>query len=253
MSETAAEWVQIAQLVPWAENPRDNDDAAKEVAKSIKRFGWGAPIVARAEDNMVIAGHTRLKAASLLGMDTVPVRFVDLSPVDARLLALADNKVGELAEWSDGLADVMRALQDQGAELDGLGWDGDELAGLFDEEPEEESAYTGKIDSPVYEVTGERPSENELYDADRTKSLTQDILDADLPDEVRDFLLAATGRHTAFRYDKIAEYYAHASAEVQRLMEDSALVIVDFDRAVELGFVALGEELSALWDADHGE
>ena len=137
MDEVAAEWVAIGDLMPWGDNPRDNDEAAKEVAKSIERFGWGAPIVARAEDRMVIAGHTRLKAASLLGLDRVPVRFVDLSPVDARLLALADNRVGEIAEWSEGLGDVLRELDDQGAELEGLGWDADDLAAILEPDPPE--------------------------------------------------------------------------------------------------------------------
>ena len=180
MSETetgnAAEWVAIADLVPWDDNPRDNDEAAVKVAESIKRFGWGAPIVARAEDRMVIAGHTRLKAAALLGLDRVPVRFLDLDPVDARLLALSDNRVGEIAEWSDGLGDVLRALDEQGAELDGLGWDADGLAELLEPEPPEPDGT--EDDAP--EVEDEAHSQvGEVYELGPHRLICGDCRNAD--------------------------------------------------------------------------
>lgn len=134
MSEAAAEWVALDALTPWEDNPRDNDAAVQDVADSIKRFGFASPIIARKEDGEVIAGHTRLKAARRLGLDRVPVRFLDLDPTDARLLALADNKIGELADWSDGLADVLRILEEDGADLDGLGFSDRELQILIGDE-----------------------------------------------------------------------------------------------------------------------
>ena len=130
--EPAAEWVPRSSLKPWDQNPRHNDPAVTEVAASIMRFGFSAPIVARAADRTVIAGHTRLRAAEALGLDTVPVRFMDLDPADARLLALADNKLGEIATWdTDTLSDVLKELEADGAVLEGLGWTGDELAELL--------------------------------------------------------------------------------------------------------------------------
>lgn len=97
--ESAAQWVETGKLTPWARNPRKNDESVQRVAESIKRFGFGAPILARRADGEVIAGHTRLKAAVLLGLPRVPVRYLDLDPADAHLLALADNRLGEFAEW----------------------------------------------------------------------------------------------------------------------------------------------------------
>jgi len=119
--------VAISNLTAWDQNPRDNDGAVAEVAESIKRFGWGAPILARQHDNEVIAGHTRLKAAKLLGLERVPVRFLDLDPAEAHMLALADNKLNERASWSDGLGHVLAELEADGCDLNGLGWDNDEL------------------------------------------------------------------------------------------------------------------------------
>jgi DNA modification methylase len=145
--EKAAEWVSINSLVEWDKNPRVNDHVVDDVIKSIQRFGFGAPIVAMKSTKEIIAGHTRLKAAKQLGLKKVPVRFLDLSEEEAHALALADNKLGELANWSDDLPEVLRALGDTKIELTGLGWTDDELGSLMDSlnvvsepEPEDPSA-----------------------------------------------------------------------------------------------------------------
>jgi DNA modification methylase len=130
--EPAAEWVAIDALRPWADNPRSNDDAVAAVAESIRRFGFGAPILARRANGEIIAGHTRLKAAQQLGLDRVPVRFLDLDPVDAHLLALADNRLGEEASWDDEmLAAVLADLKAQQADLAATGFSDGELAKLL--------------------------------------------------------------------------------------------------------------------------
>ena len=150
--EAAATWESTDALVPWDQNPRINDQAIEKVAASIKRFGFGAPIVARSEDRMVIAGHTRLKAAIHLGLDRVPVRFVDLDPADARMLALADNRVGEEAEWNIGaLPNILTALEQEGLDLTDLGFDSSELDGIM-----------GRMES----VEEEAPAEFATFDAE---------------------------------------------------------------------------------------
>jgi len=134
LDAAAATWEAIDSLTPWAQNPRNNDDAVEQVAESIRRFGFASPIIARAADRSVIAGHTRLKAAQQLGLDLVPVRFVDLDEDEARALALADNKLNEIATWDEaGLAEVMRELEQTGLDLAGLGWQSDELDALLSE------------------------------------------------------------------------------------------------------------------------
>ena len=129
MEEHAAEWVALERIKPWAKNPRQNKDAIKSVADSIKRFGFGAPIVARLADGEIIAGHTRYAAAKQLGLERVPVRFLDLDPADAHLLAMADNKLGEIAEWNDReLAELLSGYSLEDAGL--AGWDSDALEEL---------------------------------------------------------------------------------------------------------------------------
>lgn len=135
----AAIWESVDALKPWKDNPRKNKGAINHVAESIRRFGFASPIIARSEDKVIIAGHTRFEAAKKLGLDSVPVRYLDLDPADSRLLALADNKIGEVAEWDEEkLEKVMQELLDEGLSLDGLGWSDDELGKIVDELKQEE-------------------------------------------------------------------------------------------------------------------
>lgn len=91
--------LRLDELIPYDNNPRKNDEAVDAVALSISAFGFRVPIVID-KDNVIIAGHTRLKAAKKLGLSTVPcVRADDLTDDQVRAFRLADNKVSELAEW----------------------------------------------------------------------------------------------------------------------------------------------------------
>lgn len=131
----AAFWEDIESLTPWNRNPRDNEAAISKVAASIQRFGFGAPVLVRTADRILIAGHTRVLAAKKLGLDKIPVRFLDLDPDQAAALALADNKLGEIATWDDEmLSAVLKDLDGLDIELDGLGWDDDELDALLNTE-----------------------------------------------------------------------------------------------------------------------
>ena len=89
----------VNELAPYENNPRHNDDAVEYVANSIEQFGFKVPIIID-KDNVIVAGHTRLKAAKKLGMEYVPCILADdLSDEQVRAFRLADNKVGELAGW----------------------------------------------------------------------------------------------------------------------------------------------------------
>lgn len=143
-SAAAAEMVETGSIKPWPGNPRNNDgEPVARVADSIRRFGFAAPIVARLETREIIAGHTRWKAAQLLKLTHVPVRFVDLSEREARLLALADNRLSELAEWN--VPDLVSVLADYDAgDVLVAGWNDADLAALaalsLDEAPPDKPA-----------------------------------------------------------------------------------------------------------------
>jgi ParB family chromosome partitioning protein len=96
----------VKDLKPYEKNPRLNDDAVKYVAESIKEFGFKVPIVID-KDNNIVCGHTRWKACKKLKIDTVPcVVADDLTEEQIRAYRLADNKVGEKAEWDLALLDT---------------------------------------------------------------------------------------------------------------------------------------------------
>ena len=91
------------ELIPYSNNPRYNDESVRPVARSIEKFGFKVPIVITS-DNVIVSGHTRLKAAKLLKLDTVPAIVADdLTEDQITAFRLADNKAGERSQWDDGL------------------------------------------------------------------------------------------------------------------------------------------------------
>ena len=106
--------IDVGLLIPYDNNPRLNDGAVDGVAASIKEFGWKVPLVIDA-NNVIVCGHTRLKAALKLGCKSVPcIRADDLSDEQIKAFRLADNKVSEVAQWDMG------KLQVELAEIDNI-------------------------------------------------------------------------------------------------------------------------------------
>jgi len=100
----------VDTLIPYENNPRRNDEAVKYVANSIKEFGFKVPIVID-KDNVIIAGHTRLKAAQELGLEKVPCIVADdLTEEQIKAFRIADNKTGEQAAWD--FAKLDKELED---------------------------------------------------------------------------------------------------------------------------------------------
>lgn len=108
----------VNKIKPYEKNPRKNDGAVEAVAESIKQCGYIAPIIVD-EGNVVLAGHTRLKALKKLGYKKVPVVIKEgLSEEQKRKYRLLDNKTNELAEWDfDLLGDELEGLDFGGLEL----------------------------------------------------------------------------------------------------------------------------------------
>ena len=111
--------VPIREIVPYENNPRLNENAVPAVMESIRMFGFNVPIILDRE-NVVIAGHTRLKAAEQLGMESVPcVRVDDLSEDQVRAFRLADNKTAELSRWDfEKLYGELESLKVAAPEMD---------------------------------------------------------------------------------------------------------------------------------------
>ena len=151
----------IDEIRPYENNPRVNDGAVGAVAESIREFGFQQPIVVD-RGGVIIAGHTRYKAAQKLGLTEVPVVVADnLTDEQVRAYRLADNKTGELAEWD------FSALEE---ELAGIG----ELdMSLFGFEPKEITEDDYEEEPP--EVPKARPGD--VYQLGRHRLMCGDSTD----------------------------------------------------------------------------
>lgn len=116
--------LKLSELKPYEKNPRKNDEAVKYVAESIKKFGFKVPIVVD-KDNVIVAGHTRYKAAKKLGLTEVPVIIADdLNDAQIKAFRLADNKTGEFAEWDEDLLwEELQELQNMNMSMDVFGFE----------------------------------------------------------------------------------------------------------------------------------
>ena len=244
--------MKVEDLIPYINNPRNNENAVDKVASSISEFGFKNPIVID-KNNIVINGHTRLLASKNLGLKEVPVIIADdLSEAQVKAFRIADNKTSEYAEWNEELLKLeLEQLEEMDFNLDDLNIDYSDF-GLeieledTEEEFESDNVYTKEINIPHYEITGECPLLTDLVKEEKTNSLIERINSSNIPQGIKDFLIKASYRHLAFNYQNIAEYYAHADKEVQELMEESALVIIDYDNAIRNGYVQIKEAINEM-------
>ena len=245
--------LKVEELIPYINNPRNNTEAVDKVAASIKEFGFKVPIVID-KDNVVVTGHTRLLASKKLGLQEVPCVIADdLSPAQIKAFRIADNKVSEYAQWDEDMLKVeLEELEEMNFDLDSVSIDfsdfdmGLDLEDTEEGQEQEENIYTKEINIPQYEITGECPKLEELVNEEKTKSLIERIEKSDIPNDIKEFLIKASYRHLAFNYQNIAEYYAHADKEVQELMEESALVIIDYNDAIRNGYVQIKKAIDSI-------
>lgn len=230
----------IKDLKPYKKNAKKHPKEQVEyIANSIKEFGFTQPVLVD-KNNCVVAGHGRILGAKKAGLKEVPTLCLDdLTEEQIKAYRLADNKLNE-SDWDSVL--LAEELDELNSVLD-MEQFGFELAKEIEEE---QNKYTMKTDIPQYEIKGEEPDISELVDTSKTKELLEAIKRSNVPPEVKQFLKLAAYRHLCFNYSKIAEYYAHADKETQELMEQSALVIIDFGDAIRNGFVQLSEQISLL-------
>jgi hypothetical protein len=130
----------VSEVRPYEKNPRKNADAVKFVKASIEQFGFKVPIIVDS-NRVIVCGHTRLLAAKSLGMSEVPcIMADDLTEDQIRAFRIADNKVGEFAEWD---MDLLGEELDELAEISDIdmgdfGFD-DNLDNMGDEEEKGEN------------------------------------------------------------------------------------------------------------------
>lgn len=117
------EWISVDELVPYENNPRDNDNAVPGVMKSIDDYSFLDPVIITG-DNIVINGHTRLKAAKKLGLRKVRyIRASHLTEQEAKEVRLVDNKTAEVATWNFEKLDIeLKPLELHGFDAKSFGF-----------------------------------------------------------------------------------------------------------------------------------
>lgn len=114
--------IELSRLRPWEDNPRLNDHAVGAVVQSIRTFGFNVPILCD-QNLMIIAGHTRWKAAKELGLTAVPVIVLQMTDAQRRAFSIADNKTAEIADWDMAkLRVVLEELHSEDLDLHDLGF-----------------------------------------------------------------------------------------------------------------------------------
>jgi hypothetical protein len=236
------------QFRPQTKNAnRHTEHGLRLLEKSVQSDGWIDAQTAAADGEM-ISGTARLEVSAEKFGDVEPIivesdgtrpvivvrtDIPDLNDPRARRLSVAANQIA----YTDYAPDM--DLLKEWAEEDHA------IRAMFaDSEWQDADVYTKKIEAPIYEVKGEKPHIEDLYDNDFYIKLVGEIELVDIPENIKEFLKIAATRHIVFNFSQIAEYYSHSPANVQRLMENSALVIIDFNRAIELGYVRLSDKIA---------
>ena len=178
----------LNDLKPYENNPRLNDGAVDAVAKSIEEFGFKVPIVID-KDGVIVAGHTRLKAAKQLAIDEVPCIIADdLSDEELKAFRLADNKVSELAGWDwDKLETELDQLQDLDIDMEEFGFEGDEGLDLsYIDELDENGLSMTKGESDHFVMSFTFPIEKQGLINEYVEKVSKEKI-------VEDIILAAEG------------------------------------------------------------
>lgn len=235
--------ININEIKEYENNAKiHTEEQIEQIINSIQRYGNNDPI-AIDENNVIIEGHGRYIALKRLGVEEIPViKLEHLTEEQKREYILVHNKLTMNTGFD------IEKLQ---AELELIDYDMSNFDfEVFEEYVEElESPYTDKITTPTYKPTKEKaPEVCELFDIGKCRRLIEEIEQSDLDDEVKEFLKIASYRHVVFDYRNIAEFYSHADKETQELFEKNLLVIVDYNKAIENGVVAITSQIMEMAD-----
>ena len=280
------EEIALSRLVENEDNPRQiTEENFAKLVKSIVVFPKMLDIRPVVTDGAykVLGGNMRTRAlAAIQKMDATEIR--EKLDEDGRFTE--GEKIAITEYWMDWKEkptvkvvkadDLTEAQNREFIIKDNAGfgeWDVDKLANEWDDVPltewgvpdwmntpegddgdgDDENNYERKIVPPVYEPSDEDVRPSEVYDKEKAEKLIADIEAADMDEEMREFLKVAAYRHVRFNYRSIADLYAKAAPEVQRMMEDSALVIVDKDKAIELGFIKISKDFLEQYGKENPE
>lgn len=236
--------VHISEIKENPDNPRlIRDDKFKSLVKSVKEFPEMLelrPIVVNSEW-IILWGNMRYKACKEAWINEVPIIVADnLTKEQEREFLIKDNVSG--GEWDYDM------LANEWSDVDLVDWWLDPIPSFtsFEDETtewEKENPYTKKIEAPIYEPSEEKPEMSLVVNTEKYEQLISEIEKSNVSPIEKEFLKLAATRHIVFNYKYTADMYAHSSKEMQELMGKSALVIIDFNKAIEYGYVNISKEI----------
>jgi len=219
-------------VFPYDKNAKKHPPEQIElIANSIREFGFMTPIVVDKE-MCIVQGHGRVLASIELGLTEIPAVIADtLDESQIKMLRLADNRVAE-SDWDKELLEKELETLLEFFTIEDFGFE-------LNDPSEPEQIYTDKIEIPIYEPKGIKPEVSQLVDTSKREDLIKKINKAKIPKDLKEFLKSAAYRHDVFDFAMIAEYYSHLDTDIKDLFEQSALVIIDYEKAIENGYVEL--------------
>lgn len=239
MDKIKITYVDINKIKPYGNNPRKNKDAVDYVANSIQEFGFKVPIVLD-KDNVIVNGHTRFLASKKLGLTEIPVIYAnDLTEEQIKAFRIADNKVGEFAEWDmdkliQELEDITIDMSDFGLEMPSMDDLPDDLPevkvnerertneaynlGLFDE-----TACVGKYQMPIIEKENVIPKDlielNSLNAEDNTRKWNVKAKDVCIHFYMDDYKLERLWNRPDAYIEPLSEYKCILSPDFSLYMD----------------------------------
>jgi hypothetical protein len=234
MSNIRHEFIPVSEIEGLENNPRYIKEAEfyklKADIKEDANFLYQRPPLLNRTGGKYIcyAGNQRLRAAIELGLTEIPCFVEDDVPQSVQdKRTIIDNT--HRGQWDyDLLANE---------------WNQDDLTEwgvVFDKEKAENDIYSRKIESPIYTPKKDvKPELDDIVNLEKYHELLAQIEASKISKKDKELLKLAATRHIKFSYQDIAEYYCHSSKDVQELMENSALIIIDYNKAIELGFVEM--------------
>jgi hypothetical protein len=234
-------------------HPRSQQRAVKG---SLDQSGWVQPVVVNRTTGHLLDGHERVERALKNGDQPVPYVEVEISEAEEGIVLSSLDPIAALATIDqDILAGVLGEITTESEDLTNF------FAGLAEENDIDLGVdldsfllakYSHKIEAPIYKITGAKPDLVDLVDTTKRDELVAEIDRSRIPEEVKIFLRMAAERHLVFNYRLVAEYYAHATKKQKELIENSGLVIIDFGRAIELGYVRLAKAIADQYLKEYG-
>jgi len=224
------------------------DNQQQALAGAIDDIGFIRSVTVNQRTGRVVDGHLRVTVALRSGVESLPVEYVDLDEAEEAQALISLDPIAAMADTDkEQLGLLLENIHSEDERVQAMLDEIMRAEGLLDDD-----LYTRKIVAPTYEPSGKKPDIKELFDARKADSLIAEIEQSEaLCQGEKEFLIAAAKRHTVFYFNKIADYYAQSAPEIQRLMENSALVIIDFQKAIENGFVQFSKGIADLFDEDY--